>query len=138
MHDAVVLLARIGLAGDELPAGETGPSRERAVELLDALRVAAEEEEKGRLRARRALGAEETQVRARLADRFEIHQEIAGPEGRALSHGRRLRGLVVRVRESRQAAVLQREPAEPAQGGGEPALDQSERLAHLDQVCRCR
>ena len=47
MDDAVILFSRVGLAGDGLPAGETGARREGAIEVLDLARVAAEEEEEG-------------------------------------------------------------------------------------------
>ena len=68
MDDEVVLLARIGLARDELAAVEARAAGERRVELLDLLGIASEEREEGRLRARRSLGAEEAEALARGAD----------------------------------------------------------------------
>ncbi len=52
VHDRVVLLARIGLARDELPPRETGAPREGGVELLDLRGVAVEEQQEGGLACR--------------------------------------------------------------------------------------
>ena len=139
MHDAVVLLARVGLARDELPPGEARAARQRAVELLDLGRVAVEEAAGTRPACRSRpwrRGSAGPRATARTSSRSISRSR--GPERRALADGRRLRGLEVRVGERRQVAVREREVAQPAQDRDEAPLDQRERLAHLDQVARCR
>ena len=134
LDDPIVLLARVGLARDDLAAFEPGAARDRAVELLDLRRIAVEEEKKGRLRAGRALRSQETQLFPAAPDLLEVRQEVERPERDPLADRRGLRGLVVGVGERRGRAVLARERPHPAKHGDESPLDDSERFAHDDQI----
>ena len=71
---------------------------------------------------------------ARGAHLLEIDEEVRGPEGRALAHGRRLGRLEVRVGERREVPVREGEIAQLAEDRDEPALGEREAVAHLDQV----
>jgi hypothetical protein len=133
-HDEVVLLARVGLSGDDLPLLETRPPRESHVELLDFPGIASEEKEERGLGTGRSLGSQEAQLAAGPTDRLEVHQEIGGPERGALSNRRRLRRLIVRVGERRQVPMREGEVPEPPEDFDEPAFDEREPLAHLHEI----
>ena len=140
VDDAVVLLARVGLAGDATAAARIPRGRASARSSSSTL---AESPSKRRRKEACVPVAplaprKRRPSRAERASCLEVHQEVRGPERRALADRRRLRRLEVRVGERRQVAVREREVAQPAQHRDEAPLDERERLAHLDQVARCR
>src|SRR5262249_61918872 len=78
MDDAVILLAGVGLARDELALFESSAARELSVELLDPRGIAAEEEQERRLRAGGPLGAEKSEIGADTADLLQVQKQVRG------------------------------------------------------------
>src|SRR5262249_44782264 len=134
MDDAVILLAGVGLARDELALFESSSARELSVELLDPRGIAAEEEQERRLGAGGPLGAEKSEIGADTADLLQVQKQVRGPERGALSDGRRLRRLEVRVGQGGKIPMRQGEVAQDSENGNEPSFHEAERFAHLNQV----
>ena len=69
-----------------------------------------------------------------MLDLFQIQRQILRPKRGALSHGRELGRLKMRIAQRRQVLPLQRKRAERVDRAGQSRCDQLHRLAHDDQV----
>ena len=129
-----VELSRVGLAGygkARLVAQLLG---DLAVDLRGELVVAVKELEEARLRAGRALRAEQLRLADLVLDVLEVHQELLDPERRALADGRRLCGLEVRESQRRQILVFLRELRKHADDVDKLFADDLHRLGHDDDI----
>ena len=129
-----VELARVGLAGNGEARLIAQLFGDFAVDLRGHLVIAVEQLEEARLRAGRALRAEQLRLADLILDVLEIHQEFLNPERRALADGRRLGGLEVRESERRQVLVLRRELRKHADDVDELLPDDFHRLGHDDDI----
>ena len=108
IQDATVGFARIGLAADREAFFKAELGSDAAVHLVDLVSVAIEEIQKARLRAGGAAAAEKAHGVNDEIKLLQICTEVLHPQRRALADGHGLRGLIVRVAQSRGFSVFAR------------------------------
>ena len=133
-EDVRVLLARVGLAGDQERPVEAIGFGHPAIEFLDLGVVAVEQGQETRLGAGGALHPAKPQVLGGALQRFEVHHQILQPQRAAFAHGGELGGLEVGVAQSRQRLLGLGEYREAIDRLGALQRKHAQTFAHQDQV----
>ena len=137
-------LSRICLTGHAYAAVKARILGDQRFKLFHLFLVSREKLHKACLSSRRALRAEQLQLRKAVLKLVDIVAELIRPERRALADRRKLCGLKVRVCKARQSLVLFRERGEIAHDLRRLFEDDLRRFAQnyhvgvISDVARCR
>lgn len=130
----MVDLSGIGLSREGEPQIEPHLLANELIERLDFGVVPLEELQVGGLRPGGALGAAHWDGGHLVGHAPEVHAEVLHPQRRALPHRDQLGGLEVRVAETSQVGVLERELLQLLHDLQEFGVDQSQALLHLNDL----
>ena len=129
VQNPAVELSGIRLPADGIAARKAKLRGNLPVHFVDLRRIAVKKLDKAGLRAGRAAAAEEAERAQRVLYLLEIKHQILQPQRRALTDGRQLRGLIMRVGEGGHGGIAVGKIAQVPHGGLQLFFQIPQRLA---------